>query len=94
MGRARKRGITPGSLPALSEELSALINRVRQAFGPISMAELAGQPEIRDAEEQVALVAGQVARGQWDAEHWQRVLAHYEGCWMSLLEARRASRAA
>lgn len=94
MGRARKRRITSCSLTPLSAELSAVINRVRRAFGPVSMAELARHPEIFQAEQEVALVAGQVARGEQGKARWAQVLVHYEGCWMSLLSAGRTSRAA
>ena len=94
MGRARKRRIASCSLARLGAELSAVINRVRQAFGPVSMAELAGHPEILQAESQVALVARQLMRGEQVAERWSQVLAKYERCWMSLLGAGRASRAA
>lgn len=94
MGRARKDRVGTCSLARLGAELSAVINRVRRAFGPVSMADLAGRPEILQAERQVTLVAWQVVRGQQAPEAWQQVLAQYEACWMQLLGAGQASRAA
>ena len=94
MARVRKHRVGPCSLTRLGDELSAVINRVRRAFGASSMAELASRPEILQAEQQVALVARQLARGEQAAERWTQVLAEYEGCWMSLLGAGRANRAA
>lgn len=94
MGRVRKGGVRASSLTCLGTELSAVINRVRRAFGPVSMANFAGRPEILQAERQVARVAYQVARGERQPEAWQQALAHYEACWMQLLAACRASRAA
>ncbi|MBI2502485.1 MAG: hypothetical protein HYW07_04525 [Candidatus Latescibacteria bacterium] len=94
MGRARRNQVRSCSLTRLGAELSAVINRVRRAFGPVSMADYAGRPEILQAERQVARVAWQVVRGQQQPEVWQQVLAHYEACWMQLLGTCRASRAA
>lgn len=94
MGRARKNRVGACALAGLAAELSAVINRVRRAFGPVPMADLAGRPEILQAEHQVALVAWQVVRGQQAPEAWRQVLAQYEACWMALLGAGHASRAA
>ena len=94
MGKARRDRVGSCSLTCLGAELSAVINRVRRAFGPVPMAEFAGRPEIIQAERQVALVAWQVVRGQQPHEVWQQVLAQYEACWMQLLGAGRANRAA
>jgi hypothetical protein len=71
-----------------------VINRVRRAFGPVSMAQFAGRPEIIQAERQVNLIAWQVVRGERLPEVWRQILAQYEACWMQLLGAGRATRAA
>ena len=94
MGRVRRHRVGPCSPTRLGAELSAVINRVRRAFGPVSMADFAGRPEILQAERQVALVAWQVAQGLQQPEAWGQALAQYEACWMQLLGASRASRAA
>lgn len=94
MDRVRKSGVRASSLACLGAELSVVINRVRRAFGPVSMADFSGRPEIIQAERQVNLIAWQVARGERLPEVWQQALAHYEACWMQLLGASRASRAA
>lgn len=94
MGRARRDRVRSCGLTRLGAELSAVINRVRRAFGPVSMAEFAGRPEILQAERQVTMVAWQVVRGQQRPEAWQQVLAQYEACWMQVLGTVRASRAA
>lgn len=94
MGRARRDRVGACALAGLGAELSAVINRIRRAFGPVSMADFAGRPEILQAERQVNLAAYQVARGERQPEVWRQALAHYEACWMQLLGASRASRAA
>jgi hypothetical protein len=94
MGRARKYRVRPCSLSYLGAELSGVINRVRRAFGPVSMADFAGRPEVLQAARQVNLVAWHVAQGERQPEVWQQALAPCESCWMQLLGASRASRAA
>ena len=94
MGRVRRDRVSVGGLTRLGAELSAVINRVRRAFGPVSMADFAGRPEILQAERQVTMVAWQVVRGLQQPEAWHQALAQYEACWMQLLGAGRASRAA
>lgn len=72
-------------LSRLSSQLSAVINRVRRAFGPVSMADMAHRPEIVRAERRVARVAWQVAQGERDLGAWRRALEEYEAVWMELL---------
>lgn len=69
----------------LSSQLSAVINRVRRAFGPISMADMARRPEVIQAEARISAMAWQVAQGERDLGAWRRALEEYEGVWMELL---------
>ena len=75
----------------LGDELSAVINRVRRAFGPIPMAGIAVRPEVEQAEQAIEQAAGQLRRGEIDLEAWRQALNQYENTWMLLLvEQRRA----
>ena len=80
-------------LSRLGDELSAVINRVRQAFGPIPMWEAAARPQVVQAERAVNLVAGQLQRGESDMAAWHRALCRYERTWMSLLDELRGAAA-
>ena len=73
----------------MGSELSAVINRVRRAFGPLSMRESASHPEIRNAEQLVDRTARRCLRGEDDLVAWYRALRQYEECWMLQLDQRR-----
>lgn len=70
----------------LGGELSAVINRVRRAFGPLSMRESALHPEIRKAEQLVDQAARRCLRGEAEPTAWYRALRQYEECWMLQLD--------
>lgn len=84
---------TSPSVSRLGGELSAVINRVRSAFGPIPMRGLAGRPQVQRAEQVVDQTARQLLRGQADWSAWYRVLRQYEDAWMLELERTRSTRA-
>ena len=77
----------------LGGELSAVINRVRRAFGPIPMREPATRPEIKQAERMVDQAARQLLRGEVDLSAWYRALRRYEDTWMLQLEELRSAEA-
>ena len=81
------------SAARLGSEPSAVINRVRSAFGPISMRGPADQPKIKRAEQAVDQTARQLLRGEADLRTWYRVLHQYEDTWMVELAALRGARA-
>ena len=81
------------SAARLGSELSAVINRIRSAFGPISMRGPADQPKIKRAEQAVDQTARQLLRGEADLRTWYRVLRQYEDTWMVELAALRGARA-
>ena len=70
------------SVSRLGSELSAVINRVRSAFGSISMSGPAACAEIKQAEQVVDQTACQMLRGEADLSTWYRILRQYEqpGC--------------
>ena len=74
------------SLSRLGNELSVVINRIRHAFGPVSMQELARRPQIRQAEQAVNVEAWRYQRGQSNQIQWQQALDDYENAWMRLLD--------
>ena len=78
------------SIARLGSELSAVINRVRRAFGPVSMRPMADLPQIRQAEEQVDQTARLLLRGEADLRTWYRMLRLYEDTWMGQLRQMRA----
>lgn len=83
----------PCSLAQLGGELSAVINQVRRAFGPLPMAAVAARPEIARAEQVVAQTACEVQQGQADLSVWRGALEEYERVWLTLLaELRRAAK--
>lgn len=91
----KRQRISPRSRSAarLGSELSAVINRVRSAFGPISMRGPAAGPEIKRAEQIVDQTARQLLRGEADLNAWYRVLRQYEQTWMVELESARGVQA-
>ena len=84
---------TSPSVPRLGGELSAVINRVRSAFGPIPMRGSAARPQVQRAEQVVDQTARQLLRGEADISAWYRVLRQYEDAWMLELERLRSARA-
>ena len=70
------------SVSRLGSELSPVINRVRSAFGSVSMSGPAACPEIKQAEQVVDQTACQMLRGEADLSTWYRILRQYEqpGC--------------
>ncbi len=80
-------------LTRLGNELSAVINRVRQAFGPISMRHIAERWEIRQAEQVVNGVARRLQGGECDWTEWDQALRDYEQAWMNLLDEARGAQA-
>lgn len=90
---SRKRAGKGRAMAGLAAELSVVINRVRRVFGPLSMADFAGHPEVLSAARRVDQVAGLVVRGEAPRAAWQQALAQYEAIWIQL-GAGRASRAA
>jgi len=82
------------SVSRLGGELSAVINRVRSAFGPISMHGSAARPQVQRAEQVVDQTARQLLRGEADLSAWYRVLRQYEDAWMLELERVRGARSA
>ena len=81
------------SVSRLGGELSAVINRVRSAFGPIPMRGSAARPQVQRAEKVVDQTARQLLRGEADLSAWYRVLRQYEDAWMLELERVRGARA-
>ncbi len=81
------------SVSRLGGELSAVINRVRSAFGPIPMRSSATRPRVLRAEQVVDQTARQILRGEADLSAWYRVLSQYEDAWMLELERVRGARA-
>ena len=80
------------SISRLGGELSAVINRVRSAFGPIPMRGSAAHPRVQRAEKVVDQTARQLLRGEADLSAWYRVLRQYEDAWMLELERMRGAR--
>ena len=80
------------SVSRLGGELSAVINRVRSAFGPIPMRGSATRPQVQRAEKVVDQTARQLLRGEADLSAWYRVLRQYEDAWMLELERVRSAR--
>ncbi len=76
----------------LGGELSAVINRVRRAFGPISMQGPASRPEIRQAEKVVDQTARRLLRGESDLSAWYLALRKYEETWMLQLDQLRSGK--
>ena len=74
------------STSRLGSEVSAVINRVRRAFGPISMRGSADLPQIHQAEKIVDQTARQLLRGEADLSAWYSALRRYEETWMGRLE--------
>lgn len=85
--------LTSPSISRLGGELSAVINRVRSAFGPIPMHGSAARPQVQRAEKIVDQTARQLLRGEADLSAWYRVLRQYEDAWMLELERVRGARA-
>ena len=75
----------------LGNELSCIINRVRRAYGPLSMAEVARSTQMKRAEELVSRAARDLQRGLGDSRQWHEVLCKYEAVWMDLLDQIRQS---
>ena len=94
MHRQRASFPTSPSISHLGGELSAVINRVRSAFGPISMHGSAARPQVQRAEQVVDQTARQLLRGEADLSAWYRVLRQYEDAWMLELERVRGTRSA
>ncbi len=93
MHRQRTSFPTSASVSRLGGELSAVINRVRSAFGPIPMRGAATRPRVQRAEQVVDQTARQLLRGEADISAWYRVLRQYEDAWMLELERVRGIRA-
>ena len=91
--RRQRRFRSSNSVSRLGSELSAVINRVRSAFGSISMRGSATRPEIQRAEKVVDQTARQLLRGEADLSTWYRVLRQYENSWMVELDALRSTQA-
>ena len=91
----KRQRISPRSpsVSRLGSELSAVINRVRSAFGPISMRDPAACSEIKQAEQVVNQTARQLLRGEADLSTWYRVLRQHEHTWMLELERARDTQA-
>jgi len=92
MHRQRTFSTSP-SISHLGGELSAVINRVRSAFGPIPMCSSAARPQVQRAEKVVDQTARQLLRGEADLSAWYRVLRQYEDAWMLELKRLRDARA-
>ena len=90
----RRRSPRSQSTSRLGSELSAVINRVRSAFGPISMRDPATRPQIKQAEQVVDQTARQLLRGEADLSTWYRALRQYEDIWMLELESARGAQGA
>ncbi|NKB69967.1 MAG: hypothetical protein GKR89_23075 [Candidatus Latescibacteria bacterium] len=86
MGTRASRRSRAHSLVQLADEVSAVINRVRRAFGSIPMAPVAARPEIAQAEEAVNRAASHLRGGQTDWSGWRQALYEYEALWMALLD--------
>ena len=89
----RRRSPKSQSTSRLGSELSAVINRVRSAFGPISMRAPATRPQIKQAGQVIDQTARQLLRGEADLSTWYRVLRQYENTWMIELESVRGAQA-
>jgi hypothetical protein len=73
------------SLPELGTELSFVINRVRRAYGPVSMASVSDSSQVQQAERAINQTAQGVRAGYNGQCDWQKVLREYEAVWMDLL---------
>jgi hypothetical protein len=80
-------------LARLGGELSAVINRVRRAFGPIPMRESASRREVKQAESTVDQTARLFLRGEADLTAWYRALRQYEDAWLAQLDQVRVKNA-
>ncbi len=91
----KRQRISPRSpsVSRLGSELSAVLNRVRSAFGSIPMSGPAACPEIKQAEQVVDQTARQLLRGEANLSTWYRVLRQYEHTWMLELESARGRQA-
>ena len=78
-------------LAQLGSELSCVINRVRRAYGALSMAEVAQCRQMKRAEDRVNRAAWDLQRGLSDSRQWHEVLCQYEAVWMDLLDQVRQS---
>ena len=92
MHRQRVSSPISPSVSRLGGELSAVINRVRSAFGPIPMRGSAACPQVQRVEKVVDQTARQLLRGEADLSAWYRVLRQYEDAWMLELERVRGAR--
>jgi hypothetical protein len=75
----------PYTLSRLCEEVSGVINRVREAFDLNPMWDAADRLEIRKAEQVVDLEARRLQRGEGDPAAWRRALRDYETVWLTAL---------
>jgi len=73
------------TLSRLCEEVSEVINRVREAFDLNPMWDAADRLDIRRAEKIVDLEARRLQRGEGDPAAWRRALRDYEAVWMEAL---------
>ena len=78
-------GMHQPGMHQLGNELSCVINRVRRAYGTLSMAEVARCTQMKRAEDQVNRAAWDLQRGLSDSRQWHEVLCRYEAVWMDLL---------
>ena len=92
MGTRAIRRPRANSLVQLADDVSAVINRVRRAFGTIPMGPVASRPEIAQAEEAVNQAALHLRGGQTDWSGWRQALYEYEALWMALLDEVRQNR--
>ena len=81
------------SVADLGSELSAVINRVRNAFGSMPMRRFATLTAVQEAEQAVDRTARQFLRGEAGLSAWYRVLRQYEETWMLELERVRSVQA-
>ncbi len=91
--KRRQISLRTRSVADLGSELSAVINRVRNGFGSISMRRCATLPAVQEAEQAVDRTARQFLRGEVSLSTWYRVLRQYEETWMLELERARSVRA-
>ena len=83
------------SLSRFCNDVSAVLNRVRIAFGSLSMKAVANRPEVKAAEVTIERAARLVRGGEEGLDVWQGALIVYEATWMAVLrELQRSGKSA
>ena len=70
----------------LANQVSAVINRVRRAYGSTSMSTFSARAEVQQAEQQINQMACRLLGGKSTMTDWYQTLKDYEALWMGLLD--------